>query len=487
MAGYYHAPGAPFDARRALTLRARGPITSVMGRDLTKGSIVGNLLAMSLPTMLGALGQTLYDVVDLMWVGRISERAVAGVTLFSSVFWLVEVLNEVIGVSSVALIAQSYGSGDRARTARVVEQTIVFKVFVAVIASLATLAGLEPLIRIFSTDPEVVASALEYGRPRLYFLPMFFATYSCFTALRCTGDPKSQMWIMLAASVLNAALAPLLMFDALPFLGLRGAGLGVAGAAWATVISIAASFALGFGLLASGRTKVRLSPRGLFKLDRGIDAKLLSIGLPNGGEMLARQLAGLVTAKFVALYGTSAIAALGIGNRLGGLVFMPIFGLMSGGGTIVGHSLGAEDVERAGRTAKAASLFGGCTVAAIMALAFAFPRPVLGLFVDSPEAIAAGVPMIRVLGPSFAVVSFAIGLGCAFTGSGYNIPFLAGSLAGRWGAQVPCLVLSAFVLPLAGLDAGILGVWLSFLVSDLVEAFVLVGYYRKGAWKRVRV
>ena len=458
-----------------------------MVRDLTKGSIAGNLLAMSVPTMFGMLGQTLYDVVDLIWVGRISGQAVAGVSLFSSIFWLVEVLNEVIGTSSVSLITQSYGSGDKARAQRVIEQTIVFKGLVAIIAAALLYAFLEPLVRFFSNDPEVIRAALEYGRVRIFFLPVFFATYSCFTALRCTGDPASQMWIMLGVSILNAILDPIFMFEKIPYIGGRGLGLGPYGAGLATVISMCVAFAIGFGLLASGRTRVRLSPRGLFRLDREIDRKLLTIGLPSGGEMLARQLAGLVTTKFVAAYGTAAIAALGIGNRLGNIVMMPLFGLMSGGGTIVGQSLGAEKVDRAERTAKTASILGGTAVAAIMILAFVFPRPVLRLFVDSVETIEAGVPMIRIMGSSFIVVSFAIALGCAFSGSGYNLPFLVSAIAARWGAQVPFLLLSAYVLPRAGIRLGIIGIWASFLVSDLVETAIIVVYYRKGAWKRVRV
>jgi len=458
-----------------------------MSRDLTKGPILGNLLAMSIPTMFGMLGQTLYDVVDLIWVGRISAQAVAGVSLFSSIFWLVEVLNEIIGTSSVALITQSYGAGNIARAERIIEQTIVFKALVAIIAAVALYLGLEPLLRIFTRDPEVIGAALEYGRIRVFFLPIFFATYSCFTALRCTGDPGSQMWIMLGVSALNAVLDPIFMFEEIPIVGGRGLGLGPYGAGLATVVAMCVAFAVGFGLLASGRTKVRLSPRGLFRLDPAIDRKLLTIGLPSGGEMLARQLAGLVTTKFVAIYGTSALAALGIGNRLGGLVFMPLFGLMSGGGTIVGQNLGAENVDRAERTAKAASLLGGCAVTALMLVAFAFPRPVMRLFVDAAETVEMGVPMIRVMGSSFIVVSFAIALGCAFSGSGYNKPFLVSSIVARWGAQIPFLLLAAYVLPILGLELGILGIWGSFLVSDLVEALVIFAFYRKGEWKRVRV
>jgi putative MATE family efflux protein len=363
----------------------------------------------------------------------------------------------------------------------------VFKALMATIAAILLYVGLEPALRLFSNDAEVVAAGLAYGRIRTFFIPIFFMTYSCFTALRCTGDPASQMWIMLASSVLNIFLAPILMFERIPLIGWRGAGLGVFGAGLATVICISLSFAIGFGLVSRGKRGPRISVRGLLRLDPAIDRKLLTIGLPSGGEMLARQLAGLVTTKFVALYGTAAIAALGIGNRLGGLVFMPLFGLMSGGGTIVGQSLGAENVERAERTARTASLFGGGAVTLLMGLGMIFPRAVLGIFVDAPETIAVGIPMIRIMGSSFIVASFAIALGCAFSGSGYNIPLLVASLAGRWGAQLPFLLLSTYVAPLAGLSLGIIGVWASFFLSDLVETIVIFGYYRKGEWKKKRV
>ncbi|HEY8541835.1 MAG TPA: MATE family efflux transporter, partial [Pseudothermotoga sp.] len=79
--------------------------------------------------------QTLYDIVDMFWIGKISAKSIAGVAVFSTVFWLVEVLNEVIGMSSTSLISQNYGARNYDRTNRVIEQTIVFKIFVAIIAS----------------------------------------------------------------------------------------------------------------------------------------------------------------------------------------------------------------------------------------------------------------------------------------------------------------------------------------------------------------
>jgi len=120
-----------------------------LSRDLTQGSLTKNLFYMALPTMGGFVLQSLYDIVDMFWVGRISAKAIAGVTVFSTIFWLVEVLNEIIGMSSTSLISQNYGARDYERMNRVIEQTIVFKVFVALIASGIMVVFLKPLMSFF--------------------------------------------------------------------------------------------------------------------------------------------------------------------------------------------------------------------------------------------------------------------------------------------------------------------------------------------------
>ena len=86
-----------------------------MKRDLTQGSIIKHIVSMSVPSMFGLMSQSFYDIVDMIWIGRISVKAVAAVTLFVSIFWLFEVLNEIIGMSSVSLISQSYGAGNNER------------------------------------------------------------------------------------------------------------------------------------------------------------------------------------------------------------------------------------------------------------------------------------------------------------------------------------------------------------------------------------
>src|SRR6056297_1645551 len=142
-----------------------------MSRDLTKGNIFHELLVMSVPTMIGFSFQMIYDIVDIFWIGKISSEAIAGVTVFTTLFWVVESLNEIIGVSSISLISQAYGKSDTKRTNRAIEQTITFKFIVALIAAVLLGIFLKPVMNIFG-NKNVVSYGLDYGYIRLFFLPI---------------------------------------------------------------------------------------------------------------------------------------------------------------------------------------------------------------------------------------------------------------------------------------------------------------------------
>jgi len=104
-----------------------------MSKKLTEDSLIKNLLYTSVPTMIGFGAQMLYDIVDLFWIGMISSQAVASVTIFSTLFWVVEAFNEIIGTSSVSLILQNFGRNDIKRTEQAIEQTMTFKFLVALL------------------------------------------------------------------------------------------------------------------------------------------------------------------------------------------------------------------------------------------------------------------------------------------------------------------------------------------------------------------
>jgi len=451
-------------------------------QQLLKGNLKKNLIKLSLPTSLSFALQSFYDMVDMMWIGRISAFAIAGVTIFSTVFWMVLVLNEIIGTSSVSLITQSYGRNDMERTRRVLEQTLTFKMLVAVISAIIIAIILEPLLWFFSKDEKVIQSALEYGYIRIFFLPIMFASYSVNTALRCLGDAKTPMKIMIISSIINIVLDPIFMFKRVPFINIPGLNMGVFGAALATVIATIIAFLLGFYVLIKGQSSIKISLKGLLKLDWEIDKKLLTIGLPTGVEVLMRNLSSMITLKFVSVYGTDAVAAMGIGSKLIHLAFTPISGVSISSSAMVGQALGSEQVDVAEKTANISAKLNIIVLSIFSAIAILVPQWFMKLFTDEKSVIETGIPMIRVLIPSIILTGWSLGLGSVFSGSGHNTPYLLSSIISRWIVQIPLLYITTSILHLP-----ILYAWISFMIAEACELLTIYYHYKKGIWKINRV
>lgn len=451
-------------------------------RELLNGSITKNLIKMSLPTMIGFMFQSLYDIVDMIWVGRISSSAVAGVTIFSTIFWLTEVLNEIIGTSSISLISQSFGTGDDEKTSLSIEQTLTFKALVAVIAAVIMLIILKPLLRFFTQDQTALNSALSYGYIRIFFLPVMFSSYTINTAFRCIGDAKKPMIIMVIATIINVVLDPLFMFKRIPGTNIAGFNMGVFGAGLATVISVTISFVLAFLIFMYGQNKAKIRLKMLLKLDRKIDKKLLTIGLPSGFQVLSRNLSGILTLKFVSIYGTAAVAAIGIGQKILNFSFMPLVGFSMGASAIVGQCLGAQNIERAKCTVKKAAFLGAFVMLFVSAAAIIFPKGILSAFISDCSVIKIGMPMIRIIAPGLIISGITMGLGACFSGSGYNMPYFISSIISRWCVQIPLLFIIVYIL-----KKPIIWVWVSFIAADAAEMIATFFFYKKANWQKKRV
>lgn len=444
--------------------------------------IAKNLWHLSYPTMASYALQSFYDVVDIAWVTRISSNALSGVTLFTTIYSIFTVLNEVAGGSSVSMISQSYGRGVKEYTQRICEQTISFKVVLAIFSGVLMLIFLSLLLRFYSSDEAVYNAAMEYGLIRIFFTPVMFSSYSVNTIFRCTGDSKTPMIIMFIASITNIVLDPILMFERVPHINIPGFGLGVFGAALATVIATSLSFAYGFIILLSGRREIQISFRGLFSLDREIDLSLLRIGLPSGINLFVRQLSGAIIMKFVSIYGPIAIAIAGIGAKMNQLANMPIFGFTMGGSALVGHALGRGSVKDAKVTSIFAALMSSTLVGTFIAGVCSFPYLFMSFFLTKAEELALSIPMVYFMSLSLLPLAFAAGLSVSFSGAGDNKPKLYSSLISRWLVQIPFLyvVVRCLALPLYF-------VWSSYILVELVELLVIVFCYIKRPWWEKRV
>ena len=217
-------------------------------------------------------------------------------------------------------------------------------------------------------------------------------------------------------------------------------------------------------------------------MDWNIDKKLLAIGIPSGLQIFSRNFAGVLALKFASLYGTDAVAAMGIGAKLLNFCFMPVSGIAISSSTIIGQCLGGECVEKAEETVKFSVKFNLIMMILVSVVAIIFPENIMKLFISDKNVIEIGILMIRIIIPSLIFGGISMGISSAFSGSGYNIPYLISSFISRWLVQVPMLFIVTNLLQLP-----IIFLWISFMVTDISEMLIIILLYKNGKWKTKRV
>lgn len=441
-------------------------------------SLLKGILTLSIPTMMGMMFETLYEIVDMAWVARLSINSVAAVTIFATIWWILNMVNDIVGTSSVSIISRFHGSGNTEKTVEAIEQTIIFKFLLALVVGIVMSFIIPYILAPLAVNSEVLELSTLYGRIRLITLPLAFSSYTVNTALRCIGDAKKPFYIMALSGVLNAILDPIMIFDVIPYLGIRGMGMGIAGAAYATVISQTLAFFVGLYILMSGRTYVRIRFKKGIYFVRSLDMKLLTIGLPTGIEGLLRNMGNFLIMRFIASYGVGVVAAYGICSRVVGLISMPVFGLEMGTSVIVGQSLGASDINRAEKAGYLTAQLSFWILLAAGSVLFVFPAAIMSIFTDSKEIIDIGIVFLRYFAAAALFMGPAGSLASILFGAGDNTPSMLGALISVWGVQLPMLYVFVTVLHLS-----IEWVWTTYIFAYMVQFAVVLYFVKKGKWR----
>jgi putative MATE family efflux protein len=441
-------------------------------------SLLAKILTLSIPTMLGMMFDMLYEIVDMAWVAKLSIDSVAAVTIFATIWWILNMVNDIVGTSSVTIISRYFGAGNKEKTIEAIEQTIIFKFLLALVVGIVMSLIIPNVLSPLAGNSRVLEESVTYGRIRLITLPLAFSSYSVNTALRCIGDARKPLYIMVISGMLNMMLDPIMIFDVIPFIGVRGMGLGIAGAAYATVISQAAAFIVGLYILMSGRTFIKVGfKRGIYFV-RSMDIKLLSIGLPTGLEGLLRNLGYFIVMKFIASFGVSVVAAYGICTRIINLILTPVFGLQMGSGVIVGQSLGSSNCDRAEKAGYLTAKISFWIMFISGAVLVLLPGPIIRIFSTGDDIIGIGALFLRYYAVASLFMGPAGGMASILYGAGDNVPSMLAALTSIWLVQIPMLYLFVQIMQMS-----IQWVWISYIVSYAVHFVMIVYFVKKGKWK----
>jgi putative MATE family efflux protein len=469
----------------------------VSGRDVdvVDGDLFKPLVVLSLPIVLSQMLQVGYNLADTFWVGRLGQEAVSALSYsWPLVFLMISVAGG-FTVAGTVLVAQHKGAGNDERVNYAAGQTIAFVGVLAVFFSVLGYVFTPTLVSLVGATPGSAEYALsvEYTRTIFVGVVFMFGFFIFQALLRGWGDTRTPLYLMALGVALNVVLDPFLilgfqenvLFSVLGLDGLQSwlyvqtgfTGFGVQGAAIATVFSRGVGAMLGLGWLFSGSVGIHLSLSDL-RLDPEMVKRIVSLGAPSSVEQSTRALGITVLTALVALAGDDAVAALGIGNRINSLVFLPALGLARGTETVVGQNLGSDQVDRAKRAVGYSSGMVAGVLAVVGVVAYVFARPITAVFIPgAPDVIAIGADYLRIIGPTFLFIGVFQVVQGAFRGSGSTRLAMVFAILSLWAFRLP----PAYLL-LAVFDMGATGVWYAIALSNVLAMLAASLWFLRGTW-----
>jgi putative MATE family efflux protein len=429
------------------------------------------LMRLALPVLASQALRLAFQWVDAVWVRGLGVQATAAVTTSVFVLWCLYALNDVFGAGLSAYVSQLIGAGERERAGVAVRKALVASAGTGLGAAVLGLFAARPMFALMDPGGTVVEAGGTYLRIVLLGAPFLLTAMTCEIAMRAAGDTRTPLLVDLGSISLNVVLAPLLIYGWGPV-----PRLGVAGAAWATVISQAVMLGW-YGVLAWRRhPSFPLAMRAPGPPVR--IAGLARVGVP------AALIGMLFSAVYVAFVraasplGDAAVAVIGVANRIEALQFMLSVSIGLAGSSLLGQALGAGREDRALEVLRTAQRW-SVTVAAVFTLALLlFPGVFLALFTRDPAMYALGVPYLRILALTIVATGIEIATAETVMGSGHtreiSLIYTVFSLV-----RIPL----AFVVP-HWWGSGVLGIAWLITVSCTLRAIVLVSWTARGSWRR---
>lgn len=464
------APARAFDRG---AFGATGPMRRPFDPRLLEGPIIRSLFLLALPIMAANILQIAYQMVDAFWVGRLGAEAVASISVSMPIMFLMISAGMGFAIAGSTLIAQYVGARNTQMVNHVAAQTIVSVTGVSL--ALGTLGFIiAPYIfELMGLAPGVYANALKFLRVQFCGLPLAFIYFMFQSQMRGVGQVRVPLYIVAVTVTVNFILDPLLIF---------GAGLGVVGAALATLVSQAIAAATGLYLLFSGRFGVKLIWAG-FKPDFAFIGRAFSLGYPASIEQSARGLGMTVMTFLITSFGTVTTASYGVGTNVLNFVVIPAMGFSMATSTLVGQNIGAGNIKRAERVARLAASLTFGALSTVGLLAFIFANHIAAFFVPhDAHVIHEASVFIRTVSWSFGFIGLQFALMGVLRASGNMLTAMTISLVSQWCLQFPL----AFVLSQhTSLRAH--GLWWAFPVANVTIAIVGAIVFSRGDWKKRRL
>lgn len=444
-------------------------------RDLIlNGNLLKAILSLAIPVVINSFLQTMYNLTDTYWLGKIGTEQLAAINLVTPVQNIILNFGNGITVAGSVLIAQYIGAGQKEDAKGMANQIFACAMLFSFVCAGICFLAAPGIVKWMGADGNTYFHARTYlciviwDMPFLYLVNIFSAVH------QAQGDTVRPMFLNLGGITLNMILDPLLMVVL---------DMGVAGAALATVMAKAVPAAAAFLLLCNPSKEVALDRKYMkFQIDK--IKLILRIGLPTAVGGSTMQLGFVLMSKNVYVYGTQAMAAYGIGNKVNGLITLPSNAIGSATATIVGQNTGARQQDRAEK---------GYRISMWISVTFLFvggmilsrdfiSTAIVSIFSEDEAVVAMAADFLSIMAFwcfTNGVYNTTSGL---FQGTGHTEVTMAVDAARLWVFRFLTLWFCESILHME-----VRSIWYSVVISNGISAVILYVLYRLGIWKRSKI
>ncbi|WP_353095409.1 MATE family efflux transporter [Tissierella praeacuta] len=439
---------------------------------ILKGSIYKVLITLSIPIMINSLIQTLYNLADGVFVSWISSVHFAATAFVWPVNFLFISLGIGLSIAGTSILSQLVGGGRIDETKEYSTQLIAITIISAISFTIIGYISSPIIIRLMGATGDLFTLSNTYLRITFLDLPFMFLFFNINSIMNAQGDTVLPTILSGISAVINVVLDPIFIFKF---------DWGIAGAAWATLISRVFLAVVGFMMLFSEKNKIRPDFKE-FKFNKKIIKEIVNIGIPSAIGQSGASLGFIVLNGFIVTYGTATMAAYAMVNRITSLIMQPSMGLGSALTAIVGQNMGANQIDRVKESFRKALKL--TLIIGIMGciLLIAFDKPIINFFMRSKDDLSViDLALVYLFYtslsmPLMGIFSVLQGL---FQGSGNTKYSMAMEIGRLWFVRLPMILLFKNFT-----NWGPTGIWFSMSFSNLIVCLYGYGVYRRNGWQK---
>ncbi|MGL4737437.1 MAG: MATE family efflux transporter [Cellulosilyticaceae bacterium] len=435
--------------------------TSIRVQKMEEMPMFKLLMTMSLPAMFSMLVQSMYNIVDSIFVAQIGEQALAAVSLVFPVQTMILAVAVGTGIGLNSLISRSLGEKNHDKAMAVADHGIILALASWMVFALIGIFGSTAFFAFFTEDQMIISMGRQYMFIVTTLSVGSFVQINIEKIFQASGNMIYPMMMQIVGAVINIILDPIFIFG---WFGVPA--MGIAGAAIATVIGQLAAMALSIYLVAKKSKVIQLNFKH-FKFSLPIVKEIYKVGIPSILMQSIMAFIVVILNNILIVFSQTAVSVLGVYFKLQSFVYMPVFGLTQGALPIMGYSYGAQNKERLVSCLKKGLVISLSIMVAGVVLFWTFPRQLLMMFNATEHMFAMGVPALKIMSIGFVFAGIGIMISTLFQAIGEGSKSLLISIT----RQIVVLLPLAWVF---SKFADATGVWVAVAVAEIAGALISI-------------